>query len=884
MWILVILVAAASAQSQCNNQFSSGCCSCLGNTQGTCTNPCTQFCGCVCKTGFTGDTGGHSCDLGSSTSIACGSSGNTPGTNNYQLTNQGCVCGTRCGFTARTTLCSSRGVLPSDYELNDVHNSGFNFLEMDCFVGAGVGCVQNYAAQQSYTSVYGTATVGFCRCDPGYYGAAASPFFTACGSSISASYCQLNGHDNTGFPAGVGGCPSSPPFTGFTSCGQRYVSSLTPGTGFLCRCNAGWIGGTGPTDQTQCASTIRALTCSGHGQDACNNCTYVSTSKFAPQCLCDLGWGPGFTSGQAQCTTFISCATYGCGTPRSPVQGYTPTFGGTCTSVNATVCNCNAGYGGIACCPFQFGSSSVFCNAQGPCTSSGTCSCNQGFQLPGCCSGCDASQQCLPDGRCDCPTLGALKCGSFGVSCSNTTVRVCTFRNATVTPRAGVSFSVPMAGQFGCPLGDCAGHGTCTSLSAVLDTTSNSVTGSCTCSQDLAAPYNRIGSFCCPIYPGQTAPCSGGVQGYCNPLTATCICDPGVLGLACETNTNCNPKASPPSQCNGNGQCSQNVAGDGGLGDYLTQLLFTTCSSPYISSDGLQFSNCGAILFLQRAYAGFFGINTLAPPAGLSESAFYNHPYPTCTAASSQSLCFMAMLVSMQTLPNGAPTANTICGQINAFGGSAGYVLQAFARLHPTRSLFSGAYDNQLTTSFTCSATQQTIADAMASMLGWELWNQLYRSDVSTPPDSRLFTIIPSLPAVLQPSGPFTQWECECPAGVGGSQCQQTGCPIGTNGQTCSGFTNGVFQGACNGLGSCECSAAFGGTACQISKSPACFPTGDSGVTLCSNNGQCVLINGTAFTCQCQAQFTGNYCQLSRCQPPGKRLSPHNELVLHFFQ
>lgn len=890
MWfVLLIIIGAAVAQQSCTNPFGlpvPNCCACGSNAQSTCTNPCTQFCGCQCSNGLTGFIGGSSTTcLGRTIVDACGVNG-IPGSSAYSTTNQGCVCAERCGFTARTTLCSGHGVLPNDYMKTEfgLTNLGFpsghpGFAEMDCFPGLGVQCVGSISS--SYTQVWGSGAVGFCLCDPGYFGQTISTLtagsFSAkqiinCNRQISVDVCSSQGRDITGPPDGAETCTAGRPFTSpggsngplhtdFTLCGKRYISSsgTTASLGVTCLCNAGIIGGATPPATGQCASTIRATTCSGHGQDQCSTCRYPSSATLSPSCQCDLGWGPGLLSGQVQCNSFVACATYGCGTPFSAVAGYTPTLGGTCSSPSATSCTCKAGYSGLTCCPLQFGNSTTLCNGKGTCTTNGYCSCNAGFQAPGCCPTCDASQTCLVDGRCDCPVLGSVKCGAFGTGCSNTTVKVCTFRNATVQPRTGIFFNVSISGTFGCP--PCAG-GVCTSTSAVLDTTASSVTGSCRCLQNLPLPYNRTGSFCCPTAPGQHAPCSGGVNGYCNPVTGNCVCDPGVLGQACETNTNCNPSVTS-TECGGNGQCVQNTAGQFGLGDYLSQLNYTVCTGSYTTREGVSISDCGLVLFLKAAYDAFFQLDPTQVASPATEASFY--PITTACPNGTRSQCLFNLLVAIQEVPVGTPLTNTLCAQMQA---DSSYVSHAFERVNPTRTLFQGSYATQLASMFSCSSSKTVLAEAMASVMAWELWNVLYRNDPLVAPDTTSFSVNPALPTTN--SG--TEWQCSCPAGIGGTQCQLTGCPVGTNGLTCSGFTNGIFHGHCTASGQCECSAAFGCAACDCPKTPGCFPDGGSGQSLCTGgNGECVLNNITrSFQCQCQSQFTGDYCELSKCQPPGK--------------
>lgn len=905
--ILIFLLVTGAAAQTCSGPFGQpvpDCCACTQQSlTSACSNPCTQFCGCQCPAGTVGYSGGNAfaCLSQPAGVDPCGYNGNVPGTSGYSTTNSECQCPQRCNFDARTTLCSGHGVSPADYTLHEANK--IPYPEMDCFPGAGVNCVAN--RNSLFAGTWGSSTLGYCLCDPGYYGqtltAQTDPstgqvyhVVANCARQVSVDFCSSAGRDSTGPPIGAETCMATPgpplkfsPTNGplgenFQNCGRRYVSSMAKDTSSFtqppkCLCNPGIIGGSGTS---QCSQTIRALTCSGHGQDQCLACRYTADATTAPACQCDVGWGPSLPSGGGiQCGSFVSCSVYGCGTPPSPVSGYVPTLGGTCNTGDQS-CTCHQGYGGIACCPLQFQNATIVCNGVGSCTTNGYCSC-PGWQLPGCCPQCDSSQTCLIDGRCDCPVLGGIKCGGFGTGCVSggfvnigthrQALLACQFQNALVQPRTGVFFSVPITGQFGCP--PCGSGGACTSNAHPLDYNST-VTGSCVCAQDLPQGYNRTGSYCCPTAAGQNAPCSGGVNGYCNPLTATCVCDPGVLGLACETNTQCNPSLSSqctgpggqcPSgtECSGNGQCTHNVAGSFGLGDYLAQLNYGTgCISPYTTKDRVQIADCSLVVFLKAVYAAFFALDPTAVPGGVPESNYY--PVSVCNTGVTRGQCLFALLVAMQSLPAGTPVSNTLCSQMQQ---DPLYVVHAFNRINPTRQLLTGNYFNQLSSAFTCSSNTTTLATGMASLLAWEMWNKLYRDTKEGPPDTTRFTMNPGLPL----TNPGSEWQCQCAAGgIGGVQCEQTGCPVGSNGVACSGFVNGQFQGLCTGSNQCECSAAWGCQACDCPKSPGCFPLGASGQVLCSTNGNC-LLNSTSrsFQCQCQPQFTGTYCDLSRCQPPG---------------
>jgi hypothetical protein len=842
---------------------------------------CFQFCGCQCQPGYTGSNGGvdpHTKIVES----ACGSLG-LPGTSNYESTDSNQQCTERCSYLGRTTLCGGNGYTPAGYVLAENIAGYGSYLEMDCFAGAGQspGCTTTWPA--AFQSAFGTPTVGMCICDPGYYGFLN---FVAC-MPIQTGFCSGNGYDITGPPKGVGSCPATGPWgfgplqaaTTSTICGQRY-SSTAPAMDQpspKCLCQPGFIGA--PTITTQCSQAIQTVTCNGQGMDHCTTCQYpASTSLGAPSCLCNPGWVPNLSSGTDQCAFFGPCTSF------NPVCG----GNGQCSSADDfSQCHCNTGFGGYACCPGQFGSSCpgpscAICNGQGTCTNSGTCSCPAGTLPPGCCTGCDSTQGCLGDGRCDCPVLGSVQCGAYGTGCVNAAIRTCTFRNATVN-----GFSIQLGGMFGCPLIQgtaCGPHGICTHNVVALNpgSQSNTVTGSCQCLQDLPVPYNRTGPFCCPIAPGQTQPC--GNRGFCDPYRGVCQCNNLVIGQACETVIACDPSQQSQctlgqecqqAECSGNGKCLQNTDGLFGLGDYLAQMQFgsTLCTGSYVTRDNVVFTSCQLIQFLLVVYRAFYQLDpSVTIVRNIPESDFYSVPYATCTAGLSQAQCYWNSLVSMaQNMPpTGTPSQFTLC---SLMASPTTYVNQAFALANPTRVPFLvvGNYYNQLVNAFSACTSAISVAEGMAAILLWDVWYQLYRglNAASMPDTINTFSVPqPNLPV----ANPGTEWQCQCPAGTGGVQCQISGCPLGANGQSCTGFVNGIFQGACIGNSRCECSPAFGCTNCACPKSPGCYPTGGSAQNICGGaRGSCVQVNSsTTFQCSCLPAYYGQYCQDVVCQPPGQ--------------
>ena len=763
-----------------------------------------------------------------------------------------------------------------------------------------------------------------CNCDPGYFSSRTFATGTAscdcgtcgirvehCTTTVRSYFCSCHGRDNAGpeyLNTGTGdqcggttideGCaflgdqtPGQVPWS--SQCAPVYnsVSSGTPNV--LCLCDHDYIGiPNGQGGQNQCNTRISVAICNGRGQDPSSGSRYpanaialqnnqwriTGTGGFYA-CQCDDGFGPNTAGSTTQCSTFLPCqAPYSCGSA---------TGRGTC-GCSGTCCTCNAGFGGIACCPLKFGTTAV-CNgfATAKCQNDGTCNCPPGTQDPGCCVGCDLSQECQLDGRCSCPKIAGDLCGIYG-TCVASGIPVgsqlnCTCNGTSVVDVDGPTGpiapkNVTYGGKFCCPVinGLVCGPGgsVCTSTPHPSDP----LTGGCACGP------GRAGRFCCPIAPGQTKEC--GDNGVCQ-TNGQCLCrDIGVTGSACELNTNCDNVVTT-QECRGSGSC---VFSSPGLSAYLQDLRFDdVLNLPYTTTDGQNFTDEGAVQFLRAVSRAFHGFDPLDQP---QESKYYTANITACqqalAAGQGRGGCLWAMLSSC------FPPRDAFIG---TFSTVEAYVERAFRQLHPTRIIPPPAASPQGTFMLQESAAYTNTClgggqprEAMASLLSWELWLQLYR-DPNNPtslPAASGITLLPShqgAPYHCRCTPPLSTAQIGIDSAPGGFRCQFT-CPVGgtlgtTDLQVCSGFSQGVFRGACVGNNLCECSSKFSGNACQFPLTPSCFAVNSQDAEPCTNSrhGFCrrVDVPGQTipnFNCNCSAQFTGTYCELCRCQPPSVQPQP----------
>ena len=102
---------------------------------------------------------------------------------------------------------------------------------------------------------------------------------------------------------------------------------------------------------------------------------------------------------------------------------------------------------------------------------------------------------------------------------------------------------------------------------------------------------------------------------------------------------------------------------------------------------------------------------------------------------------------------------------------------------------------------------------------------------------------------------------CSCDGTATDASCSNNSCPIGPNGQTCSG------QGVCeclNGVYSCSCNTLTTtgrrseGTACQCSYDNCLDSTSSS---LCNGHGTCNPCSSPELGCDCLTGFYGRFCQ-----------------------
>ncbi len=895
--LLLLLLGVVSA----NHLNPTGC--------GTHADPiCASFgCYCECVDGYCGYSGGRF----SSTQgeHICGKvEQNCPGCGFYPVLPPGpCSvdrqdCSNHCSYPARETLCNGHGFNRRYYQ---------RVLLGDINIG-------RLADIETLTET--------CQCDPGYFGITEIQEDdgegcnfglrrTHCTQTVRAAFCSSLGDDPSGpiasanpqcqpvspRPDGIGfSWPASP------TCGVSYSTSSAISTSsnvfanLVCLCGIGQIGGS--AGQTgQCSASIASTICSGHGA--------APIARFpanTPASLIDCTCNTGFVdlSPTQQCAVFEPCAKHGC----TPLQGTCGLGGISC------VCNTTGGYAnprGGACCPLKFGDPTNVCNGltDNVCTNEGTCPCPFGKD-PGCCLGCDDSQQCLKDGRCACPVLGGRTCGAYGTCVPLTVgglagaVLNCTCNRTLQVDVDGPSgpilpVNITYGGKFCCPIiGNkvCGPTGGCSSTPHPDDPQ----TGGCVwpTSVDPAIGYKRAGRFGCPIVAGQSKEC--GVHGVCQ-TNGVCWCPSGfpAAALACEINPNCNP-SSQTTECSGSGTCDLNTGGTAGLGSYLQDLRFDDIpNKPYETSDSMNFTDDGAVEFLRRLYQAFYGFDPRTKP---QESTYYTANVSVCAqtlaAGGSRGLCLWNMLTACH------PPRDAYRG---TFGSAELYVEAAFKQLHPARIVPPPAgtpnepYMLRQTEAFlnNCLIATTGPREAMASLLAWELWLQLYKIDTTAFPPTSSITLLPShvgTPYHCRCTPPDSMAQIGITKAAGGPRCQFQCLVGGAPGdlQVCSGFRNGVLRGVCTGPnaqppgteGTCECGPRFAGPACQYSLEGKCFPVSpNNDAVACSGTTQEPNRRGTCrqqlipgadplFSCNCTAQFDGAFCQLSRCQAPGDSTAP----------
>lgn len=339
---------------------------------------------------------------------------------------------------------------------------------------------------------------------------------------------HLDGLHLEGLAAAVG--------SGSDGCGEHGQCRLS-GSGedasARCVCSAGWGGA---ACGVQCPADATGAPCSGHGE--------CDASSGA--CRCGDGWdGPDCSQEVDNCPAgrFVPLA----------LSGLAARAGGEE--------DCTGACPGSSGCVEPAGACAVVCSGRGDCGSAGGCLCNAslGHYGPACAAPCptSAGPVALPCGGPDaglCSSDGSCQCaeGLAGPACS------------LECPRASepVLLKQPVGG-----IRASAAAAAAAAVAPPLSSTSRalraggSLTGSALFLADEVAPQDAVASL--PV-------CAG--AGSCEPLDATCRCNKGLAGAACNVTcpgvSGCAPDPAGGGitcavECSGHGVCDSVTGGCG---------------------------------------------------------------------------------------------------------------------------------------------------------------------------------------------------------------------------------------------------------------------------------------------------------------------------------
>lgn len=429
----------------------------------------------------------------------------------------------------------------------------------------------------------------------------------------------------------------------------------------------------------------------------------------------------------------------------------------------------------------------------------GVCSCVAGWKGRACdVISCPGTPECSGRGRC---VNGQCTCavGWAGLSCS-------------------ISTCIAALGDI-----PCSGHGTCSNGTCICDPTHT--TADCSIKM---CPTDASGNLCSN-------------SGICL-ATGECSCQPNATGIACGTKR-C------PRDCSGNGVCLDGVC----LCD--PNFAYDDCSifvdvSKKIPEPPLPLMDHSHAKALRGAYLLVAhlesGADDLSCPSNLIRTTCAPHRIPTCQRldvepANIEScevgcVCDDGLVydhlegscvtpATCQPLPslscspacvNGECNSNRECSCLAGWTGSACEISRCPVTDDGECSGHGGCVDGKCICDhgFTGTACEQLTC--FQNCTG---------------------------------RGECVRGMCQCLLGFTGSACQFRACPIGSNGEMCSG----VSQGICNATaGRCACRGQHYGLSCSNVRCP----------NDCSRRGDCDTVTGE---CLCDNGWKGLDCSQPEC-------------------
>jgi hypothetical protein len=817
---------------------ASASCVCGPAANGTRCANCTKFYDPAndCNSCVTNATMVYSSSWGMSVCSTCAS----PDCSNHGLCiGRACVCdpgwgGSACNqpapCTATTPSCSGHGSCDA--------------LGLDCVCKYGYSgtycstpvCVTAEGDSRSYTLVtcnnHGdcvNASAGLCQCDAGYSGQGC--YNTTCRSSISSSvYC--------------GGL------------GAQACTFMSNGSSSCSRCPQDFIGPS--CEQRICITASNNRTCNDQGQCV----QYIAgVLQRSPVCECYTNWGGGTCEYNACVQKLDSCSGHGTcvGAGLSAVCACSGNWAG--ESCNVTHC---AGWADANECG-DLAQYSSRCN-----TTTGQCRCPTSLPSPSICA------EGFTGSTCTVPTclnpITREVCSGIGTCNATSQQCVCPAQRAGPTCRdeiLGIDWNT--TASVTCNFGNIATGFVATHTALqTCDPHTGRLPMWIRVARAPSFPVCRSGTggaYCCPYPAGSGIVC--GDHGTCNGL-GLCVCASGwskdSLG-ACTVNTAC-------GGCAGGSSCSVQFK----LSAQLAQLrlaqdscfargaINTTTVDLWVRTHSICTDQPTCIVTDAEVGVRVFVLGMTASPTSYS-SSFLDCSYDVPNHAALATY-YVPPLVNGGFDLFGGVTYDTDPG--NALWDVM--ALEAFQRawipagftLATVRGqidlMLARVTENVVVADATFAATAATNFYTAALALDWfGMWHTLAstltymtRLDVTT-------GLVPYPSMVGEPV-------CTpCDSGKAGTHCD-VACPVGLNGNVCSGFQAGLWRGSCDtNTGTCVCARGLLGIACQIDTTALCYASGSP--LVCNSHGACKpnVTQHTQYGCVCAAGWSGTFCETSVC-------------------